>query len=133
MQSVRFLMVSVVGVALDIALGWALATRLDLPLWLAGALGFATAALLNYLLHERWTFWGGRNRRSLGRFGRYLMSLGLTAVVRLLAILGFEWLLGADRGALAVLLPSVALSFCASFLLARSWVFAEPADQRGGQ
>ena len=85
MQSLRFLMVSVVGVALDIALGWALATRLDLPLWLAGALGFATAALLNYLLHERWTFWGGRNRRSLGRFGRYLMSLGLTAVVRLLA------------------------------------------------
>lgn len=133
MQPVRFLLVSVVGVVLDIALGWYLAARLGLPLWLAGALGFATAALVNYLLHETWTFWGGRTRRSLGRFGRYLMSLALTAAVRLAAILGFEWVLGAERGALAVLLPSVALSFCASFLLARSWVFAEPADQRGGQ
>lgn len=68
-----------------------------------------------------------------GRFGRYLMSLGLTAAVRLLAILGFERLFGAGQGALAVLLPSVALSFCASFLLARSWVFAEPADQGEGR
>lgn len=133
MQSVRFLAVSGVGVALDIGLAWSLVTGLGLSLWLAGALGFLAAALLNYLLHEAWTFWGGQNRRSFGRFGRYLMSLGLTAAVRLLAILGFERLFGAGQGALAVLLPSVALSFCASFLLARSWVFAEPADQGEGR
>ncbi len=133
MQPVRFLAVSGVGVVLDIGLGWSLAAGLGLPLWLAGALGFMAAALLNYLLHEAWTFWGGQNRRSFGRFGRYLLSLGLTAAVRLVAILGFERMLGAGQGALAVLLPSVALSFCASFLLARSWVFAEPADQGEGQ
>ena len=133
MLSLRFLVVSGVGVALDVGLGWYLATGLDLPLWLAGAVGFMAAALLNYLLHEAWTFWGGQNRRSFGRFGRYLMSLGLTAAVRLLAILGFERLFGAGQGALAVLLPSVALSFCASFLLARSWVFAAPADRGEGR
>jgi len=133
MLSLRFLVVSGVGVALDVGLGWYLATGLDLPLWLAGAVGFMAAALLNYLLHEAWTFWGGQNRRSLGRFARYLMSIGLTAAVRLAAILGFERMLGAEQGALAVLLPSVALSFCASFLLARSWVFAETADQQDGQ
>lgn len=133
MQPVRFLAVSVIGVALDVGLGWYLATGFGLPLWLAGALGFMAAALLNYLLHEAWTFWGGQNRRSFGRFGRYLMSLGLTATVRLAAIVGFEQVLGAGQGALAVLLPSVALSFCASFVLARSWVFADPADQGEGR
>lgn len=130
MVPMRFLAVSVLGVALDIGLAWFLATGFGVRLWVAGAIGFAAAALLNYVLHEAWTFETSQNRRSAKRFGRYLVSLGMTAAVRLGAIVSFELALGAGRGTLIVLLLSTALSFCASFLLARFWVFQNPRDQR---
>ena len=122
-QGLRFLLVSGIGLAVDLGLSLVLADGVGLPLWLAGLLGFLAAAGVNYLLHEVWTFRDGSHRISARRFGRHLLSLGATLAVRLGAILGLQALFGAPEAALFILLPAVGLSFCASFLMARFWVF----------
>jgi putative flippase GtrA len=124
MEFLRFLSVSVLGVAVDIGIGWLLAS-LGLPLWLAAAVGFAVAAALNYALHRGWTFQqaGGMAERS--RLLRYLLSLGLTFATRIVAVLGFGALFGPSAPPLAVLLPSVALSFAVSFLATKFLVFRD--------
>lgn len=130
-QGARFLVVSVVGLAVDLGVALLLAKGFGLPLWLATVVGFLTAAAGNYLLHEVWTFRHGALRASLGRFARHLLALGLTLGVRLAAVVGLQALIGADREALVILLPAVGLSFCTSFLLARTWVFStgNPKDR----
>ncbi len=55
-QSVRYLIVTVIGVAVDLAIGWALTALAQVPVSIAALAGFVTAAALNYVLHERWTF-----------------------------------------------------------------------------
>lgn len=131
-QGARFLAVSVIGLGVDLGVSLLLATGVGLPLWLAATVGFLTAAAGNYILHEIWTFRQGRPQTSLRRFGRHMVSLGVTLGVRVGAVLLLQALFGVDRDALAILLPAVGLSFCASFLLARSWVFAQegPMDQQ---
>ena len=129
MQPLRFLVVSIIGVSVDIGLAWALVTAFGLRLWIAGFLGFAVAAVLNYLLHEAWTFRDDRFRGSVLRFGRNLIATAVTLSVRMAAILALQNTWIADKGPLAVLLPSVALSFCAGFLAAKFWVFRKPKRQ----
>ena len=62
MEFPRFLTVAVAGVIVDIALSWALATQAGVPLWIAAACGFLTAAAMNYAFHELWTFRSGARR-----------------------------------------------------------------------
>jgi putative flippase GtrA len=131
-QPLRFLAVSVLGLVLDIGLAWGLAAWFGLPLWLAGLCGFVAAAAMNYLLHEFWTFRDGQVRATSTRFGRHLLSLGATLAVRLGAIVALQSLFGAESRALVVLIPAVGLSFCASFLLARFWVFVPQSTVNGG-
>ena len=52
----RFFVVSLGGVIVDIAIGWALVELFGLPLWLGATVGFAVAAAGNYAAHELWTF-----------------------------------------------------------------------------
>lgn len=131
MQSLRFLAVSVIGVAVDVLMAWGLARAFGMPLWQAGLAGFAMAATLNYALHEVWTFRQGPVRASAARFLRHLASLGVTLAVRIGAILALEPVLAPIGGPLAVLGASVALSFCASYLVARFWVFRGPERDVG--
>jgi len=119
-QAARFFLVSVVGVLLDLAIAWALASRLGLPLWQAGAIGFVVAAAMNYLLHELWTF-GGGTRVSAVRGAQYFGVAGLALATRLGAIVVLEALLGTGR-ALPVLVLAAGISFGVNFLASR-WLF----------
>ena len=123
MEFLRFLVVSVAGVLLDIGIGWVLASALGAPLWLAAATGFAVAALLNYLLHRGWTFQQARGMAEHARVLRYLAALGLTFVARMAAVLGIGALLGPEVSAPVVLVPSIGISFAVSFLATKFLVF----------
>ncbi len=48
---VRFFLVSVAGLAVDIGIAFSIATLLGAPLWIAAATGFLVAACGNYILH----------------------------------------------------------------------------------
>ncbi len=53
---VRFGLVAVAGLCVDLGTAWALRSLTTIPLTLAAFLGFVAGAIFNYLLHERWTF-----------------------------------------------------------------------------
>ncbi len=127
----RFLSVSVLGVAVDIGTAWVLAS-LGAPLWLAAAIGFAAAAGLNYGLHRGWTFQQAGGMAERARVLRYLASLGLTFGARMLAVLGFGALMGAAAPPLMVLLPSVAVSFVVSFVATKFLVFRDGEKRDAG-
>lgn len=122
MEFLRFLTVSVLGVGVDLGISWLLATA-GTPLWIAAAAGFATAAVLNYALHRGWTFQHTEGMAEPARLLRYLASLGLTLAARMAAVFGISALLGPDAKPLAVLIPSVAVSFAVSFLASKFLVF----------
>ena len=103
MEIMRFFGVSVLGLLLDIAIAFALATLLGLPLWMAAAIGFVIAASANYVLHEIWTFKQGSKALSRPRALKYLS----TSFITLLARIGIVALLETtfrDQYALAILL-----------------------------
>jgi putative flippase GtrA len=127
MEFLRFFTVSATGVLVDVGIGWLLASALGAPLWLAAASGFAVAAALNYVLHRRWTFQHAGGMAEHTRLLRYLGALGLTFVARMAAVSGLSALLGPEVQPLAVLVPSVAISFAVSFLATKFMVF------RGGE
>ncbi len=51
MEIARFLSVALFGLALDLSVAWGATRFLDLPIWLAAAIGFIIAAAANYVLH----------------------------------------------------------------------------------
>lgn len=120
-QALRFFLVSVAGLVIDLAVAWTMATLVGLPLWHAGAIGFVSAAAINYVLHERWTFGTGSSRVSALRGVQYLGIAGLALMARTAAILLLETLLG-DGRTLAVLVLAAGISFAVSFVASR-WLF----------
>lgn len=126
MQFLRFLAVSVLGVGVDLGASWLFAT-LGAPLWLAASLGFGLAALLNYLLHLRWTF---QTNATPAQATRYAAGLGLTYATRIGAVLVIGHMRGPDAPALWVLVPAVGISFIVSFLANKFLVFQNSTQKR---
>ncbi len=119
---IRFGIVAVLGLAVDLGTAW-LMTILGLPLPLAAAVGFVVAALVNYVVHERWTFRTGASL-SAARGGRYLAVLATTlgvrvAVVALLEAMAFP---KPEQRVLPLLL-AVGVSFFVNYALSRRLVF----------
>ena len=63
-ELLRFFVVTVLGVILDLAIAFALHTWAGVPLWLAAATGFTLAASANYVIHQTWSVRGGRGSPS---------------------------------------------------------------------
>jgi len=115
---VRFGLVAVAGLCVDLGTAWTLRTAFRLSLPLAAFLGFCAGAAFNYLLHERWTF--GTRAASARRGSLYLLALLATVVTRVGAVALLE------RSALpdiAVLILATGVSFVVNYLLSRHLVF----------
>ena len=126
-QLLRFFLVTVLGVILDLAIALVLHTYAGVPLWLAAAIGFALAAGVNYVIHQTWSFRSGP--LSLKRAGLY----GLVALATLAVRVGIVALLDrvvAGAWPLAVLVAGAGGSFCVNFALSRWIVFAAPAGEK---
>ena len=65
------ILLTVLGVIIDLAIAFALHTWAGVPLWLAAATGFALAAGANYVIHQTWSFRSGP--LSLRRAGLYAL------------------------------------------------------------
>jgi putative flippase GtrA len=120
---IRFGMVSVVGVVLDLGIAWTLSHLAGVSLTLSALCGFTVAAAFNYVLHELWTF-GKASSLSARRSGLYLLSLAVTLAVRLSAVASIQYLFGLGRGQeLFALIPGVGLSFVANYLMSKYLIF----------
>ena len=127
----RFGIVTVVGLGIDLALGWTLAARAGLPLWLAATIGFVTAACVNYVLHERWTFAGGR--LSAVRGSLFLVLSASALLVRIGALMLLKALVFTTPGQrLVPLILAIGVSFVFNFVVSRQLVFRrDPASGNG--
>jgi putative flippase GtrA len=125
-ELLRFTVVAIGGVLLDLVIAYSLAVGLGLPLWLAATAGFAVAALVNYILHELWTFGSKTSRPSVLRAAKYLFLCALTLVVRVAVV----FLLGAWFGSgpiLLILIASAGVSFVVNFALSKFLIFSQRA------
>lgn len=128
MQIKRFFCVSVVGVAVDIAVAYAVVLLLAAPLWLAAAAGFTAAAAGNYILHEVWTFRReGAPSLSITRAFYYFVSSGFTLLSRLAVVAWLSIWVPRDH-ALAILVGGAAVSFFVNYLISKFFVFSKRVE-----
>lgn len=121
MTALRFLVVALGGLAIDIAVALALHRLGGIALPAAAAGGFVVAASANYLAHELWTFPGDRGGLSALRGGAYVGASLAALAVRVAAVMAGTALLGREGWrAPAVLLLASGVSFVVNFALSRA-------------
>lgn len=123
MELMRFFMVAVVGLVLDTCIAWVLSQRFGVPLTLSSASGFLCAAILNYMMHELWTFKHGHQKLSMYRAFTYAGVLIITLLTRVLAVHTLQFLLSPTDYTLVILLISAGVSFFVSYIISRTIFF----------
>jgi putative flippase GtrA len=130
-EMMRFFIVSVGGVVVDIAISYAVAFYLGAPLWLAAAVGFSVAAVVNYFFHEVWTFRQEdspvlSSRRAL----YYFVSSGVTLLARLTVVAWFSAWISRDH-ALEILIGGAAVSFFVNYVVSKFLIFPKRTEKEG--
>jgi putative flippase GtrA len=118
-ELVKYTAVAVAGLSVDIGIGWFLANRTGMPIVHAAACGLIAGTLLNYVLHELWTFRGAHSRLSWRRAGLYGVVTLMTFASRLSVVALLASFASGPVGSLAVLVAAVGVSFTLNFLLSR--------------
>jgi len=122
LEGARFLTVSVLGVLVDLAIAYWLATTVGLPLWLAAVFGFFVAAVFNYTAHEIWTFRAGARAVSFARSIKYLTVSVVTLLSRIAIVIPLERAM--PEQTLTVLICAAGVSFFVNFALSKVFVFS---------
>lgn len=130
LEFLRFLLVAISGLVVDLTLAWLLVERADQPLWLAAVAGFAAGTCVNYVLHELWTFREGHRHLSVLRAGKYGLALGLTLLVRLAVILLLQSLFGSGAPTLLVLGLATGVSFLVNYSASKWLVFRKATPEQ---
>lgn len=126
-ELLRFFIVTVLGVVIDLAIAFALHTGLGVPLWLAAAIGFTLAASANYVIHQTWSFQSGPRNLSARRAGLYALVALATLAVRVAIVVLLDRAL-AGAYPLAILIAGAGGSFFVNFALSKFVVFAAEPD-----
>jgi putative flippase GtrA len=127
-EMLRFFVVTVLGVVLDIAIAYGLHELAGVPLALAAVIGFICAASANYVLHQLWSFQTSSRGLSLRRAAKYGLVAGLTLLVRVCVVAGLDLYLSGAY-ALAILICGAGVSFFVNFTLSKFFVFAEAPSE----
>lgn len=129
-EFLRFFCVTVLGLALDIAIALALAELAGFPMWLAATCGFVIAAAANYAMHQLWSFREAPRGLSPARAAKYL-GVALAALgVRVALVVQLEAIMG-PAYSLVILLLAAGGSFLVNFALSKFLVFAPGPRKRG--
>ncbi|WDF72864.1 GtrA family protein [Novosphingobium sp. KACC 22771] len=118
MELVRYTVVAVLGLGVDVGIGYGARRLLGMPLVAGAALGFLVGVAFNYVLFEFWVFRYGR--LTWLRLGKaYAASQG-AIVVRLGCVWALGRLLaGLPQADLIVLVGAAGISFVVNFILTR--------------
>ena len=121
-EMIKFLIVTLLGFFVDMLIAWFIATRLDLPLWVASVIGFSFAALINYLLHEFWTFKAATTQITPQRAAQYVIGLIIAAAIRATTVAALTGLFS-EAKIVVVLTGGACLSFCFNYMISKHFVF----------
>lgn len=125
---IRFFLVSLAGVLIDIGLALGLNVLAGIPLRPAAVISFAVAACFNYVLHEKWSF-GGRESPLSGKRLVAFVTVSVTVLgVRLVVLTVLAMLLPAEHfWNLIALVTAVGFSYLINYGVSRWVIFV-----RGG-
>lgn len=120
---VRYLIVTLLGLAIDIGLALLL-VHAGFSRPAAAAAGVVCGAASNFMLHRIWTFPSDKARSVGAQLLTYVVALALTLAIRIavLAIIGFAFPVVGDALALFI---AVGVSFICNFLLLKRLVFIQ--------
>lgn len=120
----RFLVASILGLVVDVIGASLLVVFVSLPIQIAAVGGFSLGAVVNYYIHETWTFYRPKGGLSFLRFCKYLFSTLLVLFVRVITVTVLQAQVGpAEAGAVVILIFATGLSFLANLALSRYVVF----------
>lgn len=120
----RFLAVSIIGLCVDLIVALSSSYLLGISLPLAAMLGFATGGLLNYLLHEYWTFRSSTSEISFKRGLLYGITILATLISRVFAVsILQEFIFSTPAKDLIILICAVAFSFMVNYALSKFLIF----------
>ncbi|NNC36701.1 MAG: GtrA family protein [Hyphomonadaceae bacterium] len=123
MQFGRFFIVSLIGLVFDVSVSWGLFRLFGLPLWSAAGIGFLSAAGLNYVLHEVWTFKENSRNVSTRRALRYIALVLVVLSLRVGVVGALEFLIAEPQYAFRIFLVGVAVSFLANYTASNLLLF----------
>lgn len=123
----RFLVVSITGLGADLFVALSSSYFLEIALPLATILGFAAGGIVNYFLHEYWTFRSSSSRLSLKRSMLYAVSMLITLVSRvsMVAILQ-TFIFSVPMKDFIILICAVAFSFMVNYAVSKFLIFNRP-------
>ena len=118
-EFIRFGLVSVMGLAVDLSLAWTLLLLVDWPLIFVSGLGFLAGAMVNYVIHELWTFRHGTKKFSAARMLHYTLVLGLTLTVRLAIVALLSAFFARPGLEIFILGTAVVISFIVNYVASK--------------
>ena len=118
LETLRYIAVAVLGLGVDVGIGYAAHRIFGLPLIVGATMGFLIGVAVNYLLFEVWVFRSGK--LSWLRLGKaYVAALG-ALLVRLACVWRLEAVLyGLPQADLVTLVGAAGISFIVNFVLVR--------------
>ena len=119
---IRFTLVSLLGVLVDFSISLILSELFFFNLALSAVIGFLFAALLNFSLHNVWTF-SSNHLKNEFIINTYVISLFMTILIRLFSIFFLQLLFDEFTNKKFILLIAITFSFSINFLLNRYYVF----------
>lgn len=123
-ELLRFGIVTVLGLMIDLSVAWSLARLAGLSLPLAALFGFLVAAGFNYVLHELWTFAARGEKVSARRGMVYLAGLSLPLATRLAVVSVLSsYVFPGSAAQLPVLVVAVGCSFVVNYVFSKYVVF----------
>lgn len=128
-ELLRFAIVIVAGLGIDLGTGFCLVNYTNLPLTVGAAAGFFVGAAFNYILHEFWTFRtkeaGLSSKRAVLYLTSSLITLGVrVSVAKILSPLAVSRLMS-----FAVLLAAAGASFIVNYVLSRFVVYSRRTER----
>ena len=97
---------------------------------IASVVGFLTAALGNYTLHEIWTFRRKSSQLSRTRAIYYLITIVFTLFSRLVGVSVLSVLISSDN-TFVILIGATMVSFIVNFAMSKYVVFSKYAHEKG--
>lgn len=127
---IRFGIVAVAGLAVDLAVSWTLAVVAGFPLPLAALCGFLVAAAGNYVAHEQWTF--GRGVDLSARRGTLYLILATATLGARLGAVTVLHVYALEKGqTLLPLILATGFSFLFNFSVSKFFLFRRPHNVAG--
>ncbi|PLX10126.1 MAG: glycosyl transferase family 2 [Marinilabiliales bacterium] len=91
---IKFGIVGFSGVFVDFGITWLTKEKLNIPKYVANAIGFSTAASTNYLLNRIWTF-ESTNPKVMLEYGEFflisMVGLAINTLILYILVSKFKW------------------------------------------